>query len=893
MAKQNKIRVAAGLVGATALIAGAVLPGSLASAENSGEVKTDVTRAVLIQGDADANISRATLITQINAEGSGSTSFTVPVAAGSDPKNMDTFGGPTVTDGSAQYNLTVDGTQTIRTSQNYDPAEIPITVSVEATLDGQPMKLSELSGKSGLAKVTYTFVNTTAEPTQLTYKDALGNTITEEADIPVPMAGSVNISYPGSWGDVSAPTATTVSGDGTGNTLVSGTVPLLPSTLPNQDTTGHFEIEARLSDAVVPPADIKFAVIPPDKTPDLQDGRNTAETGAEQAGAITEAGTKLGEGALKLQDGLATAADGAKQIADGVAGKLGPGVSQLSEGLTTFNDVAISKLTESASTLPETVRSDPSFSELTDGFDSMNSAIDGVEEGLGVYKTKSSEKPGPWVANNGDIDSARADVARTLWGLVYGARSIDIPTDAKNKNTVPNENNGGLTNPLCDFDDPESATNPCGAWQVVEVVKQNLDKLGGGLKQISDTLADPKAGGAFAIKSLANTLGCQTSQPAGSTGPVVGPAVGFTGNPCSEPITVGGSASCTNPFQDKLPVAALPCNLIVNAVLGGVDLKAPLPEVQLGGLSQSLFNPLKLTNTNPPTPTEDSGLVAVLGTYYPLALGSVNDGLTKLQLNVTTDPNGQPDLDTNKDTTATGIVMQTRNSLAFGGVGKSLYPGHRCTGYAKTGDPNSGLNEKPNETSVENTCAGADVLNIALFASAKIEDGVSTTLLEGISEKLLEGVGSFSVGCDPTKTLACAAGTLAAGGVKLEAGVNGPNGLAFGTNALAEGLPQAVEGAGQIKTKAADPLQQKGNDGSKQAGVAIATLDALQARADTGAGIPGGAPEGVTSYGGVYAFALDGAGGTATENAARAGLGFLALIAAGGIGAVLGNRATG
>jgi putative membrane protein len=938
---RNTARVTAGLVGVAAVIAASVLPGTVAVAESTGDVTVDVTRAVLIQGNADGEISRKTLVTQINAEGTGTASFTVPVGDGGTPKNMDSFGSPEIVDGSAQYDLDVDGTQAIRTSQNYD-GEIPVTVTAEATLDGTPIKVSELAGKSGLVKLTYTFENTTGEPTQLTYKDALGNTITEEAEIPAPMAGSLNITFPDSWGNVTAPTATTVSGDGSGATLVSATVPLLPETLPGQQTSGSVEIEARLNDAVVPPADIKFAVIPPDTTPDLQAGRKTAEDGADLAGKLTDAGKQLADGAGQLADGLATAVEGAtaladgvgntlgpgvKTLADGVAEQLGPGVQQLSEGLTTFDQVAIGTLRSSAQDLPASVTSDPSFSQLTDGFDAVNSAIEGVRDGLGVFKLQPSQKPGPWIKKNGDVDTGRADVARTLWSLIYGARTQDIPTDSKNPNNVPNTNNGGLTNPDCDINKPKDPTNPCGAFQIIAAVVDGLENtavpglgaLSGGLKTISDTLADTKSGGAFAIQSLAETLGCTTSKPAGYTGPVVGPAVGLAGNPCSKSISVGGSDQCTNPFQAQLPLPQLPCNLIVNALLGGVDLKAPSP-TKLPGLSQSLFAPLKLTNSNPPQPTTDSGLVAVLGTYYPTAfttavipgLKQAADGLTELNGVITTKSNGDPDLDTTKKTTATGIVMQVRNNLALGGIGSDLYPGGRCTGYARTGDPNSGINENADPDSVAATCAAADVLNLALFGTDALEDGVSTTLLEGIRDTLLEGVGNYSPGCDPTKSLACASGTLAAGGVQLNEGVNGSGGLVegtqqlnegvnegsggspslvSGTRQLADGLPAAVDGANQIKTDGGEALQEQGNDGSKQAGVAVATLDALQARASAGAGIPGGAPVGATSFGGVYAFELSGAGGTGTQDFARAALALLALIGAGAVGAVVGKSA--
>lgn len=870
--RMNTARVGAALVGVGAIVAASVIPGTIAVAEETGNVSSSVTRAVQALGDANGEISKAILVTQMNLDGNGTAQFSVPVAEGSSPRNMDSFGSPEVVDGSAQYNVQVDGPQTFRTSQDFNPDDIPVKVSVSATLDGQPISPTDLAGQSGLAKLTYTFDNTTSEPTQITYKDARGRDVTEDVDVAVPMGASVVFEFPESWQEISAPTAQAVSGNGQGATQVQGSVALLPSSLPGQSTTGTFEIEGRVTNAVIPPADIKVAVLDPAEFPDISSKVKEVEGQYDLTVTLTDAGDQLYDGAGQLKDGLSAAVAGANKLNDAVAGQLGPGVAELSAGLNTFNDVAISTLKEEAANLPQSVTSDPSFSELTDGFNSLRDAVNGVREGLGQYKWKASQKPGQYLYSDGDVDKDKTDVARTLWALVYGVRQKDVPTDSKHQNTVPKEATGGLTNPDCDIKgDPLSKTNPCGAWQVANALK-------GGLEEAADTLKDPKSGGAFAFQSLADALGCKTETPPGYNGPVVPPLILSSGQfGCTEDIYVGGTApenaNCASPLGGTLP-----CRFVINAVLGGYDLGAGVED----GLTQSLYKPLYL----PDPGSSQSGLVAILGTYMPFAI-------SELLGNITTDPNGVPDLDTSKKNTATGTVMQTRASLAQGGIGKDGYPAGRCEGYNRTGVPSSGINKNANPKRVEATCAAGDVLQIAVYGADAIEEGVSTTLLEGISAKLLEGVGTYFVGCEPTSTLACAAGSLAAGGDLLNEGVNlkpGEN-LVYGVNALAEGLPAAVDGAGQIQD-AGTQLGDSGNDNSKKAGSALAIFEAMQARVNSGAGIPGGAPVGVDHYNGVYAFAFDGAGGTATENAARAGLGFLALIAAGGVGALLANRAT-
>ena len=83
----------------------------------------------------------------------------------------------------------------------------------------------------------------------------------------------------------------------------------------------------------------------------------------------------------------------------------------------------------------------------------------------------------------------------------------------------------------------------------------------------------------------------------------------------------------------------------------------------------------------------------------------------------------------------------------------------------------------------------------------------------------------------------------------------------------------------------------KANDAYDTAELTIATLSAMQDRGASDEAIPGGAPTGATSVGGVYAWFLSGAGGESTGNTARIALALLALIGAGAAGTILARRA--
>ena len=132
-------RLIAALVGSGALAVAMIAPGSIANSEvsantsNSDGVDVEVFRAVGQVGDADGNIDITRLQTQMSVAGTGQAQFSVPVAEGGTPRNTESLGSPTISDGSAQYDITVeDGIELLETSQTYE-GDIPITLSTAAT----------------------------------------------------------------------------------------------------------------------------------------------------------------------------------------------------------------------------------------------------------------------------------------------------------------------------------------------------------------------------------------------------------------------------------------------------------------------------------------------------------------------------------------------------------------------------------------------------------------------------------------------------------------------------------------------------------------------------------------------------------------------------------------
>lgn len=954
--KRMKARVGVALLGIGAVTVASVLPGALALADETSDVHTAVTRAVLSQGDANGEISRSTLITQIQVDGSGQTSFSVPAPDGATPKDMDAFGGPTVEDGSAQYNLDVDGAQLMRTSQTYNTDDLPVTVEVSATLDGQSIEPADLAGNDGLATLTYTLTNLTAEPTEVSYEDAAGKTVTKTEEIPTPMAGSLSFVFDSSWTEITSEESDTVAQNGSAGTTVGATVALMAP--PAGETQAEVTIEGRVESAVVPPADIKVAIIDPLTTGAGESGEALAKTTSEGLTTLYDGMELLAsptEGLGFLATGLGTAVTGADKIANGVADTLGPGVSQLSEGLGTAdagaNEIAsgvsgtlvpgVDELVVQLEDLPSTVTSSAEFKQITDGFDTLNGAVGGVKDALGVFSTKG---PGQYLKANGDIDKSKTTAARTLWSLIYGVRAKDVPSGSPTN--VPSEDTGGLTNPDCKpLTAPKDPSNPCGAFQIVETVSDKLIGVPGeptsgvnaalqavvdgvdgllipGVDQVISGLDTAAIPGVDGSKLAVDTIGAGMADVSLGLASVIGPALdrvlAFAGCPTvpgdggnvvtglcathpgltADLATVSGGLYA--PAGSPAPVPPTGGVKSTNDILKGKLIGPPAGLLPAGNVSETLAAvSVGLSDASAGLGDIKLGLQGVSGTLG-LVMGNVvdlSDGLNELLKVITTQPDGSPDKDTTNGNTATGILSELRRSLALDGAGSNGTPG-KCKGYNTPGDPSSGLNTSATTDQVKKTCAAADVLNVSLLVSAELENGVSTTLLEGISDQLVDGVQPLVVGvgtlADGTAELAQGIGLLDAGGQLINVGVNGSSetSLLNGTRALADGLPAAEAGATAAASGVTQQMMPGVNSSVETANSSVAVLEALSVKANSGADIPGGAAEGVDSNQGIYAFEFAGSGTAAESSTARFGLALLLLLIAGGLGWFLASRAS-
>jgi putative membrane protein len=261
----------------------------------------------------------------------------------------------------------------------------------------------------------------------------------------------------------------------------------------------------------------------------------------------------------------------------------------------------------------------------------------------------------------------------------------------------------------------------------------------------------------------------------------------------------------------------------------------------------------------------------------------------------------------------------------YNGVDTLLIPGIAAIRKALYNTP---CNPAQTNPAARDYCGISQALGLVQQGIPQLVDGIANS----ISSTLLAGVGAVppTAGCDPTKTLTCAAAALDAGSAQLASGsaqvaagagqvnsgaqqlaggssqvADGASQVADGADQLASGLGDAASGASQIEAglgQAADAVPQI-RDGAQQLStegtqklIAAGNSTALdfgekyamiEASAQTTAdgGLPYGAPSNATVASAAYSFDIAGESGESGKNTSR-GVAAL-LIGAGAAGAAM------
>jgi putative membrane protein len=395
--------------GGVLLLAGAAAPGVAAVVTaDTGDVQATVRKTVLQTATAEAEILTSRMYTQVTAVGSGTKTVTVPVGVESN-RNLNAFGAFPMEGTAAVFELTPDGSQEERILTDADIK--PIEVSVKVLLDGQEVAPADLVGADGVVDVQYTVRNTTSRTESVTYTDAKGEEITEDVEVADPFAGSLDVTLPMGFNEITAPGAT-VAGDGTNQTNLGYTFVLFPPLGATEATVGY---QARVTNGQMPAAVFSFLPIVPFDNSTIAGTVEAYRSGAQTGATIAGAGQQIGDNLLKLQEGagqllagLGQLSAGADQLSDGLVNTAAPGSAALADGANQVSD-GLSQLNSNVPALADGVEqlddgaqqlndgaqqlADGS-SDLSDGLTKLQAGIDTLSKGVAALPTTIKQNPG-------------------------------------------------------------------------------------------------------------------------------------------------------------------------------------------------------------------------------------------------------------------------------------------------------------------------------------------------------------------------------------------------------------------------------------------------------------------------------------------------------------------
>ena len=312
---------------------------SAATTASSSGVKVTNTESVQVYVDPDGKLGMKHVYEQLTLAGHGTVDLTNPIATDG-LRNLNGFAGVSVKDGKQVVDTSVDGEKQMRTVSNFK-GDLPVKLSIAYKLDGKPVKADDIVGKSGHLEVTYTVENVTGTPTQLSFPDGKGGTVTKTVDVPIPLVGSMSTTTPSNFRNVVSKQAS-MGGDGHGGTQMQFTMTLLPPVGPATSTFGY---SADITDGVIPRAELQVLPVDPLASPTFSSAASSYKGGADTGIQLTDGALQMDDGLVQLRGGasdlvagLIKLHDGAGQLSTGLTNDAVPGANQLAEGTTQLDD---------------------------------------------------------------------------------------------------------------------------------------------------------------------------------------------------------------------------------------------------------------------------------------------------------------------------------------------------------------------------------------------------------------------------------------------------------------------------------------------------------------------------------------------------------------------------
>ena len=675
-------------------------------------------------------------------------------------------------------------------------SEAPVTLKATYELDGKKVSRNALVGKSGLLEVTYVVRNTTAQPTEIRYKDGTGKEIVETTDVVTPYVGRLAVTVPDGFRDVTADGAEVLEDGSLGWSLVLFN--------PVGEPAQQLKWTARVSDAELPPATLQVARVTPTGAKVLSSGVKQAEETAAGSVALT-AGVfkidgsvlKLRDGATELLDGLVQLADGASALRAGLADKAAPGAVKLSEGLGKARqggaelDAGVGQLAAGAETLSAGLQAaDSGGQALAVGLDKLIAGGGRLIAGLDAAAEGGGKLAEGLRSTEGQPDLAGGSAAIAA-GLVKVRDGVAALTAEKG---LP-QAQAGLEKLLFGLDHAPGAlgtTDPGGLLQGLSAIASGLSHAPGtagatdrgGVKEGLAAVLDPSSGLPVARNGVSASLAALrpnvtaadgSINPSHPTTPLNQLSGAATAVGTHLPQVLDGLAlACGTASAQAAALGAPLDNTLVTLCAGYTDaatvtslktaagaVKVKVPEV-IAGTNASYFGLSSL----------ESGLNSALG-----GLGLIKAGVDRLAAGST---GAQGAVETQ-------VIPGVEQLIAGLGGAISKIDAELAPGVGQLADGSQTLAEK--------TALAAD-------GAADLRSGLQQLAAGG--GQLADGAGAAAAGADK---LSAGLGQLNAGGGKLSDGLGSAK---QGTAQLLDGLVQLDTGGASLATGLGDAAEGSG-----------------------------------------------------------------------------------
>jgi putative membrane protein len=752
--------VAGAALSSLALFAVSSAPAAFAADEPVDVVNTETVQVYL---DSHGEIQSRRVYEQLTLTGEGAVDVANPIEE-SGLRNLDGFAGFEVNDGVQTVSTDVDGVERLRTVSDYN-GDLPLEVSVEYRLDGDLIDPDDLVGEDGALEVTYTVTNVTAQEQEISYADGKGGTVTETAEVPIPMVGSLSTVAPANFTDVVSKQAN-MAGDGEGGTKMSFTMTLFPPLGSDEVSFGY---TANISDGVVPGASITALPINPLESPTFKSAGDSYKSGSETGVRLADGATEIDTNLLRLRDGagellagLIKLSDGADQLNAGLAGEAAPGAERLASGALQLDD-GLGQIDDGAG-------------KLADGAGRLRLGAGQLDDGAG----KLSAGAGELNAGAKKLRAGAGQLATGTGAAVTGSEKLEgglkqisdgLGTLADNKSGLPTAVAGvdalrtGVNQILAGFG---STTQDGTLLFGLNSLEAGLTQLEGGATQLVGGLGQLRGDGSVATPGLVGAKGGVDQVKAGLDA-ALSQAPADMVNPNPDVASLAKLRAGIQSLAANCDVDEPACQPTIDALLAGVDRSRTNLSTAAGGLGQvsgGLATAVGALNTQ-----LIPGAQQIAG-----GLGTAKAGATRTKAGAVALRDGATQVGGGLDQLKVGLAKAVAGVLQL------------------------------------NTGAGAAYTGSGELADGLVKiDGGAGQLADGAGQ-LADGTGKLSTGAKQlaggTQKLRSGSDELAAGAGKLAAGTgdakDGSGQLADGAGQLADGLGEAADGSGRL----ADGLHQ-------------------------------------------------------------------------------------